>query len=96
MLSEDVVCAESPSSNPTALPSMPGTAIPVNASQGDVWEVDLTQAYAQIVQHGKPDYGFMLYPAIESYQCPGDWCSVTNAESYKVTLTFRFAKDIKP
>jgi hypothetical protein len=96
VLSQDASCGESPNlyappgSNP---PSMPGTSVPINASAGHVWEVDLTQAYQKLVSEGRPDYGLMLYPAYGS--TTGGRQFIINAECYKVTLTFRFAKDIK-
>ena len=74
---------------------MPGTVVPVNAGNDTIIEVDLTQAYRQIVEHGKPDYGLMLYPVLES--SPGVAARrYQNAETYTVNQRFRFVKDIKP
>lgn len=95
MLMHDAACVENPNPNVLGLPSMPGTVIPINASKDNAWEVDLTQQYQNIVQHNKLDYGFMLYPALESSPCGTNACEEKNAECYKVTLIFRFAKDIK-
>lgn len=71
-----------------------GTKIPINTSQGDAWEVDLSNAYLPRFQQNKPDYGLILYPALDYYTCPDDWCNVGDGECYKVIMTFRFAKDI--
>ena len=96
LLSQSVAC-ENGNPNATgrsAPPAMPGAATPINTSQGNVWVVDLTQPYLLLTQSGKPDLGLMLYPVHESSPCEGDSYMCGNAECYKVTLRFRFAKDI--
>jgi hypothetical protein len=98
VLTADALCILSP--NPLGGPSgyceLVGKNIPIDTSQGDIWEVDLTPGYAERFKLNLPDYGLMLYPSLEWYDCPDDYCVVFNAESYKVTLKFRFAKDITP
>jgi hypothetical protein len=97
VLSKDATCVQNPDPNAqiASPPSMPGTVVPINASKGTMWEVDLTQQYQNIVQHNRPDYGLMLYPVLES--SPGVAARrYQNAETYTVNLRFRFVKDIKP
>ena len=72
---------------PGVPPSLPG-AIPINTSQGDTWEVYLTQQYLAMIAQEAPDYGIMLYPSRESYSpCAGDLCVSRCAESYDLTLS---------
>jgi len=97
LLSQSVPCDKGNPNipgNEVALPAMPGAATPINTSQGNVWYVDLTQPYFVLMQGGKPDLGLMLYPAHESSPCGGDAYMCGNAECYKISLHFRFAKDI--
>ncbi len=93
VLISDQTCAELPDSF-VGISRSVGTAFPVNASQDGVWEVDLSSAYLPRFQQNKPDYGVVLYPAREGYPCPWEKCIVKMGECYKVTMTFRFAKDI--
>ena len=94
LLDKSVPC---PNNSPTTYmpPASMGTPVAVDTSQGDTWEVDLSQPYCILIQGGKPDRGVMLYPTLESNPgCGSQFCDYKNAEWYDVTLTIRFAKDI--
>ncbi len=75
-------------------PSLTG-AIPVNASQGDAWEIDISQHYLALTNQGKPDYGIILYPRSDYSTTCNKECLHRNAENYKATLKVRFINDVK-
>ena len=80
-----------------APPEMHGISVPIDTSQGNVWTVDLTQPYLILTNNGYPDLGLMLYPATESLPfapISSGHYEFGNSECYKITLRFRFAKDI--
>ncbi len=67
-------------------PSLSGT-VPVNSSQGDTWEVDLTQKYTTLIGQGKPDYGIILYASKETAVPRVEVKShIRNAEGYDLIL----------
>jgi hypothetical protein len=92
VLDSDFPCQGLSSSSHAIAPN--AGVFPVDTSQGEVWEVDLSNGYLPRFQQNKPDYGLILYPAVDYYACPDDWCDEKDSECYKITLTFRFAKDI--
>jgi hypothetical protein len=99
LLSQSVPCENGDPNAPTrtAPPQIGGQKVPIDTGQGDVWLVDLTQPYLILMNQGYPDLGLMLYAATESLPfepTPGEYYMHGNAECYKVTLRFRFAKDI--
>jgi hypothetical protein len=95
LLNTAVSCPQEGEMAPWLPPSAMGTPIAVDASQGDTWEVDITQPYSVLIQNGAPDRGVILYPTLDSCPCaPEANCGFYNADHYDVTLTIRFAKDI--
>jgi hypothetical protein len=64
--------------------------VPVNASQGDTFEIDVTAHYLALANKGKPDYGIILYPSADYSTTCNDDCLRRNAENYEVTLKARF------
>ena len=94
LLDNPVACPNG-QTNANPSPAAAGTPVPVNSSQGDTWEVDVSQPYRILVQDGRPDRGVMLYPTLDSAPgCAADFCDIKNGEWYEVTLKIRFAKDI--
>jgi len=63
--------------------------IPVNTSQGDSWEVNVTAHYLALTNKGKPDYGVILYPKADYSTTCNDKCMRRNAENYEVILKVR-------
>ena len=77
------------------IPQGASMVIPVNTSQGDTMEVDVTQKYADIIESGKPDFGLLFIPFVPNCYCSAKTnsasCSSTspismNAEVFDVTL----------
>lgn len=99
LLSGPVPCENGNPNAPKRLapPAMEGQKVPIDTGQGNVWYIDLTQPYLVLMNNGYPDLGLMLYPANETSPFEPStvgYYQFANAECYKVTLRFRFAKDI--
>ena len=69
--------------------------VPVNASQVDNWEIDVSAHYLALTNKGKPDYGVILYPNANYSTTCNNKCLRRDAENYEVILKLRFI-DKKP
>jgi hypothetical protein len=68
--------------------SSPG-AIPITSSQGDTWEVELTQKYLSMIEKKQEDHGIVLYGAQDNHGIKRGGSGfefLRNAETYDVTL----------
>jgi hypothetical protein len=67
--------------------SSPG-ATSITNSQGDTWEVVLTQKYLPIIEKQQEDHGIVLYGAQDKYWIKrgSGFAVLRNAETYDVTL----------